>query len=36
MTAAAMHRTRMLWGPLSALGVIAALLTGAADQASKL
>ena len=36
MTAAAMTRTRMLWGPLSATGLIAALLTGAADQASKL
>jgi signal peptidase II len=36
MTAAAMTRARLLWGPLTALGLLAALLTGAADQASKL
>jgi signal peptidase II len=36
MTAAAMHRTRLLWGSFTALGAITALITGAADQASKL
>ena len=36
MTAAAMTRARLLWGPLTVLGLLAALLTGAADQASKL
>jgi signal peptidase II len=36
MTAAAMTRARLLWGPLTALGAIVALVTGAADQASKL
>jgi signal peptidase II len=36
MTAVAMNRARMLWGPFTALGMIAALLIGAADQASKL
>ena len=36
MTAAAMTRTRLLWGPLTALGVITAALIGTADQASKL
>jgi signal peptidase II len=35
MTAAAMHRVRLLWGPFTAFGLIAALVTGAADQASK-
>jgi len=36
MTAAAMVRARLLWGPLTIMGVIAALATCAADQASKL
>jgi signal peptidase II len=36
MTAAAMTRARMLWGPLTIVGLIAALVTCAADQASKL
>jgi len=36
MTAVAMARVRMLWGPLTMMGVIAALAICAADQASKL
>ena len=36
MTATAMARARMLWGPLTMTGVIAALAICAADQASKL
>ena len=36
MTAATMAGTRTLWGPLSLFGVIAALATCAADQATKL
>jgi signal peptidase II len=36
MTAAAMSRPRLLWGPLTLVGVIVALATCAADQASKL